>query len=331
MNKSIYFGIHCKCHFISDFDADAMPIIALPMNLKCHLERPNVGDNYQMIIFFLTIGFFSVVYIFLIMKKIYDWDKRLYVETYATNKFCYRGDILIEFTFGGRYNAGTSANIIFSFKPLNEVSQVIVYQDPEFRNFERNSTIYFRLRRQLIRLPTQIAISHDSSGIYPHFFCRTVIICDTLTEETQCFRFQQWARRSTKDTQYKLAKKFYRGITVEKEIYQWKLRFSNSMESYMGNWYLFQPIIGPWRFGIDRSTFCRWERSCIFLVKLFVSICIVVIFFGQTEPIACDPSPRKYNDIDVVIRLCLICFIVSCIVQAAMEIIFKIIGIYDFI
>lgn len=142
------------------------------------------------------------------MKKIYDWDKRLYVETYATNKFCYRGDILIEFTFGGRYNAGTSANIIFSFKPLNEVSQVIVYQDPEFRNFERNSTIYFRLRRQLIRLPTQIAISHDSSGIYPHFFCRTVIICDTLTEETQCFRFQQWARRSTKDTQYKLAKNF---------------------------------------------------------------------------------------------------------------------------
>ncbi|KAH8288151.1 hypothetical protein KR054_003955 [Drosophila jambulina] len=329
MNKSIYFGIHCKCNYIGDFDADAMPIIALPMNLKCHIERPVVGHNYQMMIFFFTISILSVAYIFLNMKNMKYLDKRLYVETYEGNKFCYRGDILIKFTFGGRYNAGTSANIIFSFKSLGKVFEVIAYQDPVIRNFQRNNTFYFRLRRQLIRLPVQVSISHDYSGIYPYFFCRTVIICDTLTEQTQSFRFQQWMRRSSKDAQFQSAKIFYRGTTGDTDIYQWKPRFSKSMEYYMGNWYLFQPIIGPWRFGIDRSALCRWERSCVFIIKLFFSICIVVIFFGKTEPIACDPSPQKYNDIDVVIRLCFICFIVSCFVQAAMETVFKIVGIYD--
>jgi len=54
MNKSIYFGIHCHCNLISDFDADAMPIIAVPMNLKCHSERPIVSHNYQMIPFFFS-------------------------------------------------------------------------------------------------------------------------------------------------------------------------------------------------------------------------------------------------------------------------------------
>ncbi|KAH8376516.1 hypothetical protein KR200_001007 [Drosophila serrata] len=331
MNKSIYFGIHCKCNYIGDFDADAMPIIALPMNLKCHIERPVIGYNYKMIIFFLTIIIFAVVFIFLSMKRIRYLDKRLYVEIYERKKFCYRGDILIKFTFGGRYNAGTSANIIFSFNSFGKVLEVIAYQNPMIRNFERNHTIYFRLRRQLIKIPTQIAISHDYTGIYPHFFCRTVIICDTLTEETQSFRFQQWIRRSSKDTQFKSAKTIYRGTTADSDLHEWKPRFSKSMENYMGNWYLFQPIIGPWRFGIDRSVLCRWERSCIFFVKLCFSICIVVIFFGKTEPIACDPSPQKYNHIEVVIRLCFICYIISALVQIAMETAFKIVGIYYYV
>ncbi|XP_068143438.1 uncharacterized protein, partial [Drosophila tropicalis] len=49
MNKSVHFGIHCQCRYLSDFDADSMPIIAIPINLKCHLEIPLVGRNYNII------------------------------------------------------------------------------------------------------------------------------------------------------------------------------------------------------------------------------------------------------------------------------------------
>ncbi|KPU81870.1 uncharacterized protein Dana_GF27755, partial [Drosophila ananassae] len=331
MNRSVYFGIHCKCNFISDFDADAMPIIALPMNLKCHLERPVVEPNYQMIIFYICITISGVVYIFFNMKKISDWDRRLYVEQYITSDPCYRGDMVLRFTFGGRYNAGTSANIIFSFKYSNEISQIIVYQDPIYRTFQRNCTISFRICRQLIPLPSAIVIRHDNSGIYPHFFCRSIIISDIVSERTQYFRFQQWVRKSHLDPYHKTDKTFPHSITAEKLSYTWKIRFSNAMEGYMGNWYLFQPIIGPWRFGTDRSAFCRWERSCIFMAKLFISISIVIIFFGRTEPIACDPSPRKYNDIDVVVWLCLVCFLVSCFIQSSMELFLRMIEIYDFL
>ncbi|KAI8035245.1 hypothetical protein M5D96_011975, partial [Drosophila gunungcola] len=165
------------------------------------------------------------------------------------------GDLVLRFTFGGRYNAGTSANIILSFKYSTQISHFIVYQDPVFRTFQRNSTISFRLDRQLIRLPTGLAIGHDNSGIYPHFFCRNVIIADILTEKVQNFSVQNWVRRFRSVTTYKMANIFSRATTIEKSVYQWKVRFSHAMESYMGNWYLFQPIIGPWRFGTDSYIF----------------------------------------------------------------------------
>jgi len=135
MNKSIYFGIHCHCNLISDFDADAMPIIAVPMNLKCHSERPIVSHNYQMIPFFFSITLCGIIYIFFYMKTIPDGDKRLYVETYPKSDICYCGDLVLTCTFGGRYNAGTSANIIFSFNFFNQITHVMVYQDPLFRTF----------------------------------------------------------------------------------------------------------------------------------------------------------------------------------------------------
>ncbi|KAH8406418.1 hypothetical protein KR009_000551, partial [Drosophila setifemur] len=280
MNRSIYFGIHCRCKFISDFDADAMPIIAVPMNLKCHLERPIVGHNYQMIIFYILITVSGSVHIFFNMKKISEWDKKLYVEKYPKAAPCYRGDIAVRLTFGGRYNAGTSANIIFSFQSYDQILQIIAYQDPVFQTFRRNSTIAFRLQIQVIQLPTRLTIRHDNSGIYPNFFCRYITVSDTLTEQIQIFRFQQWVRRSKAVPQNESEKIFDHTMTPEKEIYSWKFRFSHSMENYMGNWFLFQPIIGPWRFGVDRYTFCKWERSCIYIAKLFISICIVVTFFG---------------------------------------------------
>jgi len=69
------------------------------------------------------------------MKTIPDGDKRLYVETYPKSDICYCGDLVLTCTFGGRYNAGTSANIIFSFNFFNQITHVMVYQDPLFRTF----------------------------------------------------------------------------------------------------------------------------------------------------------------------------------------------------
>ncbi|XP_032583019.1 uncharacterized protein LOC116803386 [Drosophila sechellia] len=331
LNKSIYFGIHCRCNYISDFDADGMPIIVVPMNLKCHLERPIVGQSYQIIIFFFSLASFVIIYIFYSMQSVSDWDKNLYTELYPIRGKCYRGDLVLMCTFGGRYNAGTSANIIFAFKFSNQTRDIIVYQDPVFKTFKRNSTISFRLQNIHFSIPTGIAMWHDNSGVYPHFFCRNLVLCDMHTKEGQLFSIQQWIQCYKVLTVYKTANAFSLINTDNGKIHSGKLRFLHAMENFMGNWYLFQPIIGPWRFGTERLAFCKWERSCIFIGKLFIAITFVVLFFGRTEPMACDPSPKKYNDIDVVLRLCFSCYITNCIVQASLETAFRAIGVYDFI
>ncbi|XP_064553366.1 uncharacterized protein LOC135438814 [Drosophila montana] len=329
MNKSVYFGIHCRCNFISDLDADTKPIIVVRMNLKCHLERPVVGRNYQIIICYVVIPMAVMAYLFFQMQRAPLWDKRLYLEELYSGELCHSGDIVVKVTFGGRYNSGSSANIILSLQSSQGQIQVIVYQDPVYKTFERNNTILFRLHRELVHLPVRLSLGHDNSGIYPHYFCRSVVFTDMLTEQTQHFRVQRWVRASPMERRHNSTKVFTRASNTPKEIYRWSARFSFAIELCMGKWYLFQPIIGPWRFGNNRQSHCRWERSCIYMGKIFISICIVIIYFGRAEPIACDPSPKRYNELNIVVWLCLTCLFASCIIESIMSLFLRMISKYN--
>ncbi|XP_022208919.2 uncharacterized protein LOC111065195 [Drosophila obscura] len=331
MVKSTNSGVHCRCNVIGDFDVDAMPIITVPVNIRCHLDRPVVRRHYDMLVLYTLITVLTAIYLIFHMKKIRNWDKRLYVANYSTGELCTRGDIVIRITFGGRCNAGTSANIIVSLKSSQGIVQLIVYQDPVCKTFQRNSTISFRIQRALVDIPAELSIGHDFSGIYPHFFCRSVVLTDMLTELTQTFLLHKWLRGSP-SAKYETAPVFYHSKTTEVEIYSWRLRLSHIMESCMGAWYLFQPIIGPWRIGTHCSAFCRWERTCMFIVKIFVTICIVVQYFGPSYvALSCDPRPKKYHDLASVMWACLICFIIGCLVQAVMEKTILYLGAYDYI
>ncbi|XP_033245340.1 uncharacterized protein LOC108164998 [Drosophila miranda] len=332
MIKSTNSGVHCSCNVIGDFDVDAMPIITVPVNIKCHLDRPSARRHYDMLIVYVLITVLTVIYIIHHMKKIRHWDRQLCVADYYTRALYYRGDIVLRLTFGGRLNAGSSGNIIVSLKSSQGTVQMIVYQDPICKSFLRNSTVSFRIQRELVQVPAEIAIGHDDSGIYPHFFCRTVVLTDMHTGQTQTFLIHKWLRGAPNTSRYISAPVFYFAKTTEKEVYPWRARFAHILEISMGGWYLFQPIIGPWRIGTHCSSFCRWERSCIFIVKIFVTICIVVQYFGPSYvALSCDPSPKKYHDLSSVFWVALICFITTALVQAAMEKTILLIGYYDHI
>lgn len=330
MNRSIHFGVHCRCNFISDLDADAKPIIAVRMNLKCHLERPVVGFNYQIVICYVVIPSAVIVFLFIQMHRTPLWDKRLYLEEIKNGKLCLSGDIIARITFGGRCNSGSSANILISMKSSRGQLQIIVYQDPVYRAFERNSTILFRLQRELVQLPVRLSLGHDNSGIYPHFFCRSVVLTDLITKQTQHFHVQRWVRASHMGKKYELTSTFNtNSITTPKVIYKWSTRFSMSFEICMGQWYLFQPLTGPWRLGINRQSHSRWERSCIYMGKIFSSVCIAILMMGGAVPIVCDPSPKRYTDFDILTWLCVISLIVSCIMEVIMNLFLKMLSKYN--
>ncbi|XP_030377820.1 uncharacterized protein LOC115626579 [Scaptodrosophila lebanonensis] len=329
MNKSVTDGIQCECDYVSAFDADASPIIVTTMKPKCHLEQPKVERNYQMIGFYIFITAVAILYLYINMQSAMEHDKRLYVEQRRTGKPCRRGDIIVKFTFGGRYNAGTSANLIFSFISARGTFDFVVYQNPLIHHFDRNTTITFRLQRELVQLPARLALGHDNTGIYPHYYCRNVVVHDMLTGHTQNFRFMCWLRGTPTDNNYMRARLLIRDKQTPKDAFSWKLRFAMSMENYMGNWYLFQPIIGPWRYGIGQRSLTRWERSCIFICKMFITLSVVVIYFGKSVSIDCDPNRKKYNDVDMVIGLCFVCFFISSAVQVVLELLLRFITYSD--
>nr|DAA06434.1 TPA_inf: polycystin-related Y protein [Drosophila mojavensis] len=332
MNKSVSNGIHCRCNFISDLDADAKPIIAVRMNLKCHLERPVVGRNYEIIICYIVIPIVAIAFLLIQMHRAAFWDKPLYLEDVYSGELCRCGDIIIRISFGGRYHSGSSANIFLLLQSSRGKREIFVHQDPVKTAFNRNCTIFLRLDREFVQLPVRLALGHDNTGTHPHYFCRSIVITDILTEKTQHFRINRWVRTSPgagskMHLESTMVLDF--ATTSPKSIYRWPSRFAIAFELCMGKWYLFQSIIGPWRFGINRNSLSRWERSCIYVGKNFVAICIVIIFFGRAEPILCDPSPKRYNDFNIVVWLCLICLTASCITEILMIIFLRMLSKYN--
>lgn len=315
MNKSVYFGIHCQCNYISELDADSKPIIAVRMNLKCHLERPVVGPNYQFVICYVTIPLITATYLFIKMWESFYWDKRLYLEEIPIEKLCQNGNVIVTFTFGGRYISGSSANITMSIQSSRGHNNIIIYQDPVYKTFLRNSTISFRLHRDLVQLPIRLALGHDNSGIYPHYFCRNVIFTDLLSEQTQNFCIQRWIRESPISLRFKSSELFNTNDNFIKGKEWWPARFSYAIEVLMGNWYLFQPLIGPWRFGINCQSLSRYERTCLWISKMFYFMSVVIIYFGHAEPIACDPSPKRYYEFHALVWICFSCLFGSYIIE----------------
>ncbi|KAH8400603.1 hypothetical protein KR222_007998 [Zaprionus bogoriensis] len=314
MNKSVYFGIHCRCKYISDLDADSQPIIAVPMNLKCHLERTVVEINYRIIFCYVFFPLIAIAYLFIQMLRSIKWDKRLYVEDIQSGKLCHSGDIIGKLTFGGRYSSGTSANIIISLLSSRGELNIVIYQDPVHKTFLRNSTITFRLERRLVQLPVSLALGHDSSGIYPHYYCQSVIFSDIQTKQTQQFLVRRWVRESPLSRNYMTSQIFNtKHNTTNNEC--WRARFSHSIEVSIGNWYLFQPLFGPWRFGFSCKSLSRCERTSIWICKMFFSMCIVVTYFGRALPIACDPSPKRFNEFVAIGWLCLYCLFGGYIIE----------------
>ncbi|XP_023167471.2 uncharacterized protein LOC111597153 isoform X3 [Drosophila hydei] len=296
MNISVYHGVHCRCNFISDLDADAKPIIAVRMNLKCHLERPVVGLNYEIIICYIVIPITVIGFLFIQMHRAAFWDKPLYLEDVYSGELCRSGDIIVRITFGGQYHSGSSANIFLLLQSSRGNMEIIVHQDSFKKAFNRNCTIFFRLDRDIVHLPVRLALGHDNTGTHPHYFCRSIVITDLITEKTQHFRFDRWVRVSPMagikmHLESSMILDFAK--STPKQLYRWSSRFSLAFELSMEKWYLFQSLVGPWRSGINGNSLSRWERSCIYMSKNYVSMCIVIVFFGRAEPILCDPSPKS--------------------------------------
>ncbi|XP_050334331.1 uncharacterized protein LOC126761938 [Bactrocera neohumeralis] len=222
--------------------------------------------------------------------------------------------INVHISTGGHWHAGTTANIILMFALPQGTRKFVVYQNPQDPHLVRNSTCTLRLPLSgddLVQ-PLLLSIRRDKSGRYPSWYCRNIVIEDYANEVMCTFEVEQWI--TTKPLVLD-AKNFREGSQ------SFKRNFRNTLESLFIQWYLFQALIGPWKYG--EMPLNRFERTCIWTVKLAITICIVMSYMGTTTLETYEEEREKYKNIAYdsveIFFLCVFSYVICFFVETALK------------
>ncbi|XP_030377055.1 uncharacterized protein LOC115625957 [Scaptodrosophila lebanonensis] len=323
MELDIHTGIICICEYLSTYTAYVynVPIIPVPINHSTDFLNRNI-----------YIAIFSCFWLSLILLILFVWccSKRLIALECSrpddeVEQQLFEGNeehmFLIHLKTGGGENSGTTANVQIRFvQPTHEQVCYTISQDPTRPKLRTNTTHTLILRSRIIRLPTQLQINHDGGGRYSSWYLSSVVVQDVTTQTTQAFKIHLWLR--THNTVVS------RGKIIDKQdrfVGRWCYRFKRSMERNCTNWFGVQPVIGSWRWHLGNRCFSRFERVCIFVNKLGVTVCIIVLYFGKDSEHNREMLFRKTRGkmllpIIEIIYLSCVCYLASCIVQFFYEI-----------
>lgn len=196
-------------------------------------------------------------------------------------------NIIVHLRTGGYIIGSTTANIKLVFTSILGRYKVVIYQNPINPHLKLNTSCMIRLSDEKMQLPCRLTISHDVSGRYPSWYCRSVQVDDLRHDLSYTFLIRSWIRRAQKirvsclPTE-KLAtlNRLHKVKVPTGCCRQFIHRFRYYCKFYFINWFMMQPILGPWRF-TDES--CNiYERTCIWLCKTILTITMVFCYFRNT-------------------------------------------------
>ncbi|XP_032288797.1 uncharacterized protein [Drosophila virilis] len=210
-------------------------------------------------------------------------------------------NIIVHLRTGGYIIGSTTANIKLVFTSTLGRYKVVIYQNPISPHLKLNTSCMIRLSDEKVQLPCRLTISHDVSGRYPSWYCRSVQVDDLRHDLSYTFPIHSWIRRAQKiqvsclPTEKLVTIKRLHQVKVTNGCWsQFKHRFRYYCKFYFINWFMMQPILGPWRF-TDES--CNiYERTCIWLCKTILTTTMVFCYYRNSTHI-------KYFEFDQQISL----------------------------
>ncbi|XP_034667550.1 uncharacterized protein LOC117901048 [Drosophila subobscura] len=189
-------------------------------------------------------------------------------------------DLLVLVRTGGQEFAGTTSNIKLYFKSrVGKQSSYIISQDPARPRLVRNSINKITLPAGTVKIPTRLAFGIERNGRYPRWYCRTVTIIDLNSDMEQLFIVERWIEDG--HTPFIRSPYFTRSAN-ERPVLSWTRRFRNSFEQRFLNWFLVSPMTGPWLSRNTLYTMTRFERSCVWICNVSLTILLVSLYFGPS-------------------------------------------------
>ncbi|TDG42525.1 hypothetical protein AWZ03_011041 [Drosophila navojoa] len=108
-------------------------------------------------------------------------------------------NVIVQLRTGGGLLSFTTANVTLEFISDQGRYKVVIYQNPVNPHLALGTSRMIRLSDKKVQLPCRLIISHDLSGRYPSWYCRSIQVDDLRNDLSYTFPLHCWIRRDQKD------------------------------------------------------------------------------------------------------------------------------------
>ncbi|XP_002132376.3 uncharacterized protein [Drosophila pseudoobscura] len=282
--------VECTCDILGSQAARIFPVAA-----ERHitvLVFPILETNWYMFALFAMLLLLLLVVLFTYISRMGDLVRRpiqqcqkKHVRFKKDMTFNPEKAILVLIKTGGHEFAGTTSNIKFYFKSNNgRQSSYMISQDPMRPRLVRNSINKISMPGDSVQIPTRLALGIERNGRYPSWYCRTVSIAQLENDMEQLFIVERWIEEG--HTPF-IHSPYFTHSARARPVKSWTRRFRNSFEERFINWFFINPMTGPW---LSRNTLfamTSFERSCVWICNVSLTILLVSLYFGASpfEPV----------------------------------------------
>ncbi|XP_053954194.1 uncharacterized protein LOC128860600 [Anastrepha ludens] len=292
-------NISCSCHHMSIFSGRSYYSTAEEV-VRERVLKDSLPTNWYVVAFYIML---ILLFTWLLLRA---WDdlttsqhKKLVakLDENERDKPC---NMALRITTGGQWTAATSANVLISL-PGGRVYTIT--QNPEQPHLKPHTTrvLDLPLKVSELKKPLKIMISQDKSGRYPSWYCESITIVDLENGEQQHCTVRKWigdkpiAVQPDEDTDNKDDDVPNTGDANKKQdsiAHKWKKVKAAYHDVFM-TWFLFQPLFGPWQYGIVKVD--RFVRSCIWIAKFAVILLLVFVYFSYTDLDNYETERKEYE------------------------------------
>lgn len=206
-------------------------------------------------------------------------------------------NVIVHIRSGSMLLAYTTANIQLIFKSDLGRYKVIVFQDPCKPHLNTSTSCLLRLSDEKVQLPCSLTISIDDAGRYPTWYCRAIQVDDLRRDLSYTFPIYKWIKRGQK-----VKVSCYRadGDADESSSNRWngfKRRFRRYIKQYFINWFMVQPILGPWRYNDESCN--TFQRICIWSCKIVLTVTLICCYSSNTTYVSYYDYEQQRSDINI--------------------------------
>ncbi|XP_043863576.1 uncharacterized protein LOC122756869 [Drosophila mojavensis] len=195
-------------------------------------------------------------------------------------------NVIVHLRTGGGLLSFTTANVTLEFVSDLGRYKVVIYQNPVNPHLGLGTSRMIRLSDRKVQLPCRLTISHDLSGRYPSWYCRSIQVDDLRNDLSYTFPLHCWIRHDQKVIvscypmeKKKIIHKLHKIKPIEGFLlFLRRFRFYSRL--HFTDWFILQPIFGPWRY--TDASLNAYQRTCIFICKVIITITVVFCFYRNS-------------------------------------------------